>query len=605
MKAKLSIIITAACFIAGCSSEKTIDIDKGTPDENGMVYMEFSSGAPIVENNSRTQLGDNFSVLWSDGDNISVFSNEGVSYKFTENNISGPSSSAVFGGMITEGVGETFALYPYNATAVDSTGGNGNNAHEFINTYIPAFQTIPAGGYDPKACVSVAKLNFGTQNPSGVFKLACGLVGFSLTNPDFVPEGVKKVKEIRISLVDTENADHVHLAGNAKIDVTDFNNTNKPDEPVEPRITYGLYNAHSITLRSASGLFEDNQMYYICLPELSNVPVNFSFILENDKFYNRKVYISSKRAVKDAFKGVLELRAEYFTATQTTDISTVEQFIAWYSNPAAIYGTVNIIENLDFSKEETGALKCHDFYGTFNGNGKTLKGLKMQPSTDGMVGLFANVNSATVSDVTIDNMIVNGAGTTIEYAGGIGAYVRSNAHITGCNVINTKLSATDYCGGIAGKADRSVIDGCTSKTNTLNSNKTGALVGELGASCTVEASYSVGTQLEQGSSTGAIVGFVYAAGNNIVSCYSDASFSNKTGAIYGGITKNIKNDTSISESYYIGSVNISKSDDNFALKITSLELKNKKDAMNSALETSGSNYIFTDGTGNEPLTLTK
>lgn len=74
MKAKLSIIITAACFIAGCSSEKTIDIDKGTPDENGMVYMEFSSGSPIVENNSRTQLGENgLAVQWSDGDNISVF----------------------------------------------------------------------------------------------------------------------------------------------------------------------------------------------------------------------------------------------------------------------------------------------------------------------------------------------------------------------------------------------------------------------------------------------------------------------------------------------------------------------------------------------------
>lgn len=75
------------------------------------------------------------------------------------------------------------------------------------------------------------------------------------------------------------------------------------------------------------------------------------------------------------------MEAEYFTATQTTDISTVEQFITWYSNPAAIYGTVNIIKDLDFSKEETGALKCHDFYGTFNGNGKTLKGLKIQPST--------------------------------------------------------------------------------------------------------------------------------------------------------------------------------------------------------------------------------
>lgn len=72
MKAKLSIIITAARYKAGCSSEKTID--KGTPDENGMVYMEFSSGSPIVENNSRTQLGENgLAVQWSDGDNISVF----------------------------------------------------------------------------------------------------------------------------------------------------------------------------------------------------------------------------------------------------------------------------------------------------------------------------------------------------------------------------------------------------------------------------------------------------------------------------------------------------------------------------------------------------
>lgn len=387
------------------------------------------------------------------------------------------------------------------------------NKEEFINTYIPASQTIPAGGYDPKACVSVAKLDLSNASPSGMFYLACGLVGFRLTNPVFTEEGVKKVKEIRISLVDTESSEHVHLAGNAKIDVS---------TPSVPRITYGLYNAHSITLKSASGYFEDNQMYYICLPELNNVPVNFSFILENDKFYNRKVYISSVRAVKDAFDGVLELEAEYFTATQTTDISTVEQFITWYSNPAAIYGTVNIIKDLDFSSVQTDALKCHDFYGTFNGNGKTLKGLKIQPSTDGMVGLFANVNSATVSDVTIDNMqIVNGAGNTIEYAGGIGAYVRSNAHITGCNVINTTLSATNYCGGIAGKADRSVIDGCTSKTN------------------------------------------------------------------------------------YIGNVNIGNKDENVDLKITSQELLNKEDAMNSALETSGSNYRFTEGTGDEPLILTK
>ncbi len=67
----------------------------------------------------------------------------------------------------------------------------------------------------------------------------------------------------------------------------------------------------------------------------------------------------------------------------------------------------------------------------------------------------------------------------------------------------------------------------------------------------------------------------------------------------------VQAECSISESYYIGSVNISKSDDNVALKITSQELLNKEDAMNSALETSGSNYRFTERAGDEPLILTK
>ncbi|WP_289089613.1 fimbrillin family protein [uncultured Bacteroides sp.] len=110
MKLKLSVIITAACLIAGCSSEKTID--KGTPDENGMVYIEFSSGTPVVQTNSRTQLGeDGLGVNWSDGDNISVFSNEGISYQFTEKGIDGD-GSAVFGGMITEGGRRDICIIP-------------------------------------------------------------------------------------------------------------------------------------------------------------------------------------------------------------------------------------------------------------------------------------------------------------------------------------------------------------------------------------------------------------------------------------------------------------------------------------------------------------
>lgn len=590
MKAKLSIIITAACFIAGCSSEKTIDIDKGTPDENGMVYMEFSSGAPIVENNSRTQLGDNFSVLWSDGDNISVFSNEGVSYKFTENNISGPSSSAVFGGMITEGVGQTFALYPYNATAKDSTG----KKTEYINTYIPASQTIPAGGYDPKACVSVAQLNLGSSYPSGEFKLACGLVGFRLINPKFDNEE-KKVKAIRIRVADTDAENHPHLAGNARINVS---------SPTAPKVEYGLNNSHSILLESTTGHFEDNQNYYICLPELNGVHVTFTFLLDDSTFCSNDVKLTAKRALVYSFEKTLILTPEDFEGNNAVSkINDEQDFIKWYNNlPASMYGTVNINADLDFSNLQD-VLVAHDFYGTFNGNNHTIKGLKMQPSTDGMVGLFANLNAATVSDVTIDKMQVVGSGTP-QYAGGIAAYMRSSTRVTGCNVINTELSAAASCGGIAGKADRSVVDGCTSKTNKLNSENTGALVGELGGSNTVEASYSVGTQLG-GSNTGAVSGYLTAVGNNIVSCYSDAECNGSISkTIVGSYSSNMWKNTHVSETYYIGSSNVDIGH-NLGAKITSGELVNNKDAMNSALETSGSNYRFTEGTGDEPLILTK
>ena len=74
-------ILAASIIMFGCSSEGVDNPEGqnniGTPDENGMVYVEFTAGAKgeLARGNvsSRTELQDNVDVWWSTNDEISVF----------------------------------------------------------------------------------------------------------------------------------------------------------------------------------------------------------------------------------------------------------------------------------------------------------------------------------------------------------------------------------------------------------------------------------------------------------------------------------------------------------------------------------------------------
>ena len=78
-----------------------------------------------------------------------------------------------------------------------------------------------------------------------------------------------------------------------------------------------------------------------------------------------------------------------------------------------------------------------------------------------MVGLFANVNSATVSDVTIDNMqIVNESGTTIY--GGITKNIKKDISISESIQIAASLkSILDFLGQI----DSETFEFCIGEVN--------------------------------------------------------------------------------------------------------------------------------------------
>lgn len=174
----------------------------------------------------------------------------------------------------------------------------------------------------------------------------------------------KKVKAIRIRVADTDAENHPHLAGNARINVS---------SPTAPKVEYGLNNSHSILLESTTGHFEDNQIYYICLPELNGVHVTFTFLLDDSTFCSNDARLTVERAKVFTPEYPLELKKEYFEGNNAVSkINDEQDFIKWYNNlPASMYGTVNINADLDFSKLQD-VLVAHDFYGTFNGNNHTI-----------------------------------------------------------------------------------------------------------------------------------------------------------------------------------------------------------------------------------------
>ena len=74
-------IFAAATIMFGCSNEGVSGPENsdniGAPDENGMVYVEFTAGAKgnLTRGNavSRTALQDDGKVFWSPNDEINVF----------------------------------------------------------------------------------------------------------------------------------------------------------------------------------------------------------------------------------------------------------------------------------------------------------------------------------------------------------------------------------------------------------------------------------------------------------------------------------------------------------------------------------------------------
>ena len=145
--------------------------------------------------------------------------------------------------------------------------------------------------------------------------------------------------------------------------------------------------------------------------------------------------------------------------------------------------------------------ESHAFFGTFDGDGKTISGLNINlPETD-YVGLFRKAFSATIKGVKLDNSTIKGKG----YVGGIVGIGSISTTIQNCAVTSTvTVSGTStQVGGIVGMY--ATVSGCTSAADVSGTQDVGGIIG-LGDNSTIDHCLYTGSSVTASNRSGAITG---------------------------------------------------------------------------------------------------
>lgn len=179
------------------------------------------------------------------------------------------------------------------------------------------------------------------------------------------------------------------------------------------------------------------------------------------------------------------------------------------------------------------ALNNHPLSGSFNGGGKTISDLIInKPNLNG-VGLFAYVNSGSVSNLGLINARVTGKGSVgtligAQYSGTVSDSYSADAVVAG---------STSGAGGLIGyvvsnAVPKAEINNTYASATVSGVNYAGGLIGYGGGN--ISNSYSEGEVSGSGILTGGFIGYYGDSGGTISRSYSTASV---TGTSYvGGLT---------------------------------------------------------------------
>lgn len=184
------------------------------------------------------------------------------------------------------------------------------------------------------------------------------------------------------------------------------------------------------------------------------------------------------------------------------------------------------------------------WYGTFDGNNKTISNLYINTSAEysGLFGYIYNENASergSVKNLKFENVSVT---STEDKLGVLAGYAR-NTDISGITVNSGTVNGTENCGGIVGYTEDSSISGCINKINIVGGsiwgkNNIGGIVGyEKSGSITNCANYGNVTGY---SKVGGIAGVVEGKIENVfssgdVTCIETSPSWAYTGLVVGNI----------------------------------------------------------------------
>lgn len=181
------------------------------------------------------------------------------------------------------------------------------------------------------------------------------------------------------------------------------------------------------------------------------------------------------------------------SSAKTVTIKNAAQLAAFASavNGGNSYSgyTVTLAKDIDLNgmewtpignaKRSGSILFNHSFKGTFDGNNKTIYGLKISVNAgnneDFGIGLFNSVSGGTIKNFTLDN--VNVSVSDSDAVAAVAGFSVSNSVISGVTVSGS-VSGNDGVGGIVGRMlKEGSIEKCSNSATVTANGKAGGIVG--------------------------------------------------------------------------------------------------------------------------------
>lgn len=252
------------------------------------------------------------------------------------------------------------------------------------------------------------------------------------------------------------------------------------------------------------------------------------------------------------------------TADDPFLIQTAEQFALIGDNPADWGLHFRLVNDIDLSGYDEASLRLigrwvglgstanQPFSGSFDGNGRTIRGFRYRDLKSDYVGLFRHVKG-DISDLHVAGatVVANGAGT-----GALIGYLEEG-RVTGCSATrvdvsgnastgalaglvdgslymcwsNGKVAGVRYVGGLAGRTGEGNISRSYSKAAVFGAESVGGLLGgDSTQMSAVDSCYAAGP-VDGDSYVGGLVGQV--AAGKVFRCYSVGEVSGRQSA--GGL----------------------------------------------------------------------